>query len=259
MRLSGRTLRVLFTLLLAVQGEPVWSARTKVIVRSVDRPVPEQAYGVCVPVRLSRDGVPVCVYDARLADGAAVAALTRDELAARGIRPLDEVLAGWRERELRLFLELCRPAAETLSEEARAERELILSRAGAGVPPAFAEEAPCSCEALADEALQTAYRAGFRQGAVWLVTDDAAVFARYGGKSSGVPVCCLSADGAAVAGARGLLLHRSQVASKTGVKRLRRGGRRVAVWDVNSAEDAAAMGACGVDFIVTDDPASIVD
>ena len=41
------------------------------------------------------------------------------------------------------------------------------------------------------------------------------------------------------------------------VKRLRKGGRRIVVWDVNSAGDAAAMRAYGVDFIVTDDPESI--
>ena len=35
------------------------------------------------------------------------------------------------------------------------------------------------------------------------------------------------------------------------------GGRRIVVWDVNSAGDAAAMRAYGVDFIVTDDPESI--
>lgn len=248
-----------FTLLLTVQGESVRGARTKVIVRTTDRPVPARADGLCVPVRLSRDGVPVCVYDARLADGAAVASLTTAELAARGVRPLDEVLAGWREQELRLFLELCRPAAEPLSEEARAERELILRRADAAASAAFAEEAPCGCDALAERALQAAYGAGFRQGAVWLVTDDAELLARYGGKSSKVPVCCLSSDGAPAAGVRGLLLHRSRVASKAGVKSLRCGGRRVAVWDVNSAEDAAAMGACGVDFIVTDDPAALAD
>lgn len=255
MRLSGRTLCVLFTLLLAVQGEHVWGARTKVIVRSSDRSVPERAYGVCVPVRLSRDGVPVCVYDARLTDGTVVSALTAAELAARGVRPLDDVLAGWRACGFRLFLELCRPAAESLSDEARAEREMILRRADAEASAAFAAPAACGCTELAEEALQAAYRAGFRQGSVWLVTDDGEVFDRYGGKSSRVPVCCLSPVG----GARGLLLHRSRVASKSEVRSLRRGGRRVVVWDVNSAEDAAAMGACGVDFIVTDDPASIAD
>jgi len=41
------------------------------------------------------------------------------------------------------------------------------------------------------------------------------------------------------------------------VKRLRKGGRRIGGWDVNSAGDAAAMRAYGVDFIVTDDPESI--
>lgn len=255
MRMPRRILCVLFTLLLTVQGELVRGARTRVVVRTTDRSVSEGAEGVCVPVRLSRDSVPVCIYDARLADGAAVAALTAAELAARGIRPLDEVLSAWRGRELRLFLEVCRAAAEPLSEEMRAERELILRRADAAT--AFGGESPCSCDVLADRALQAAYGAGFRPGGVWLVTDDAAILARYGGRSSKVPVCSLSPEKAA--GVRGLLLHRLQVTSKTDVKGLRRGGRRVAVWDVNSAEDAAAMRACGVDFIVTDDAAALAE
>ena len=58
-------------------------------------------------------------------------------------------------------------------------------------------------------------------------------------------------------GGRGLLLHRMRVGSKSDVKRLRKGGRRIVVWDVNSAGDAAAMRAYGGDFIVTDDPESI--
>ena len=58
-------------------------------------------------------------------------------------------------------------------------------------------------------------------------------------------------------GVRGLFLHWMRVGSKSDVKRLRKGGRRIVVWDVNSAGDAAAMRAYGVDFIVTDDPESI--
>ena len=85
MRSPARILFVLFTLLLTVQGEPVLGARTKVIVRpAAGRSVPEEAYGICLPVRLSCDGVAVCGYDAQLPTGERVAALSADELAARG-------------------------------------------------------------------------------------------------------------------------------------------------------------------------------
>ena len=77
MRSPARILFVLFTLLLTVQGEPVLGARTKVIVRpAAGRSVPEEAYGICLPVRLSCDGVAVCGYDAQLPTGERVAALT---------------------------------------------------------------------------------------------------------------------------------------------------------------------------------------
>ena len=74
---------------------------------------------------------------------------------------------------------------------------------------------------------------------------------------SKVPLCGLSPEGTGRGGVRGLFLHRMRVGSKSDVKRLRKGGRRIVVWDVNSAGDAAAMRAYGVDFIVTDDPESI--
>jgi len=149
-------------------------------------------------------------------------------------------------------------AAEPLSEEEHAERELILRRADAATCGAFAAaDASCGCCALAEIALRTAYGAGFRQGDVWLIADDAEVFARYGGRSSKVPLCGLSPEGTGRGGVRGLFLHRMRVGSKSDVKRLRKGGRRIVVWDVNSAGDAAAMRAYGVDFIVTDDPESI--
>ena len=194
MRSPARILFVLFTLLLTVQGEPVLGARTKVIVRpAAGRSVPEEAYGICLPVRLSCDGVAVCGYDAQLPTGERVAALSADELAARGVPRLDDVVRQWRGRDLRLFLELCPSAAEPLSEEERAERELILRRADAATCGAFAAaDASCGCCALAETALRTAYGAGFRQGDVWLIADDAEVFARYGGRSSKVPVCGLS-------------------------------------------------------------------
>ena len=260
MRSPARILFVLFTLLLTVQGEPVLGARTKVIVRpAAGRSVPEEAYGICLPVRLSCDGVAVCGYDAQLPTGERVAALSADELAARGVPRLDDVVRQWRGRDLRLFLELCPSAAEPLSEEERAERELILRRADAATCGAFAAaDASCGCCALAETALQTAYGAGFRQGDVWLIADDAEVFARYGGRSSKVPLCGLSPEGTGRGGVRGLFLHRMRVGSKSDVKRLRKGGRRIVVWDVNSAGDAAAMRAYGVDFIVTDDPESPV-
>ena len=86
MRSPARILFVLFALLLTVQGEPVLGARTKVIVRpAAGRSVPEEAYGICLPVRLSCDGVAVCGYDAQLPTGERVAALSADELAARGV------------------------------------------------------------------------------------------------------------------------------------------------------------------------------
>ena len=259
MRSPARILFVLFTLLLTVQGEPGLGARTKVIVRpAAGRSVPEEAYGICLPVRLSCDGVAVCGYDAQLPTGERVAALSADELAARGVPRLDDVVRQWRGRDLRLFLELCPSAAEPLSEEERAERELILRRADAATCGAFAAaDASCGCCALAETALRTAYGAGFRQGDVWLIADDAEVFARYGGRSSKVPVCGLSPEGTGRGGVRGLFLHRMRVGSKSDVKRLHKGGRRIVVWDVNSAGDAAAMRAYGVDFIVTDDPESI--
>ena len=135
---------------------------------------------------------------------------------------------------------------------------MILRRADAATCGAFAAaDASCGCCALAEIALRTAYGAGFRQGDVWLIADDAEVFARYGGRSSKVPVCGLSPEGTGRGGVRGLFLHRMRVGSKSDVKRLRKGGRRIVVWDVNSAGDAAAMRAYGVDFIVTDDPESI--
>lgn len=261
MRLTGRIAPLLFTLLLAVQGEPVLGARTKVIVRSAGASVPKEVYGVCVPVRLSCDGVPVCIYDGRLADGEWVSSLTAAELAAQEVRLLGDVLSDWKERGFRLFLEICPPVGETLTPERQAERELILQRADSASGKAFAaiSSASCDCAPLAEAALHTAYEAGFRQGEVWLITDDAEVLARYGGKSSKVPLCYLSSDGTCAAGVRGLFLHRMQIESKAVVKRLRRGGRRVLAWDVNSTEDAEAMRACGVDFIVTDDPESIAD
>ena len=89
MRSPARILFVLFTLLLTVQGEPVLGARTKVIVRpAAGRSVPEEAYGICLPVRLSCDGVAVCGYDAQLPTGERVAALSADELAGSGSSPL---------------------------------------------------------------------------------------------------------------------------------------------------------------------------
>ena len=95
MRSPARILFVLFTLLLTVQGEPVLGARTKVIVRpAAGRSVPEEAYGICLPVRLSCDGVAVCGYDAQLPTGERVAALSADELAARGVPRLDDVVRG---------------------------------------------------------------------------------------------------------------------------------------------------------------------
>ena len=135
---------------------------------------------------------------------------------------------------------------------------MILRRADAATCGAFAAaDASCGCCALAETALRTAYGAGFRQGDVWLIADDAEVFARYGGRSSKVSLCGLSPEGMGRGGVRGLFLHWMRVGSKSDVKRLRKGGRRIVVWDVNSAGDAAAMRAYGVDFIVTDDPESI--
>ena len=184
MRSPARILFVLFTLLLTVQGEPVLGARTKVIVRpAAGRSVPEEAYGICLPVRLSCDGVAVCGYDAQLPTGERVAALSADELAARGVPRLDDVVRQWRGRDLRLFLELCPSAAEPLSEEEHAERELILRRADAATCGAFAAaDASCGCCALAEIALRTAYGAGFRQGDVWLIADDAVEIKRVGVK-----------------------------------------------------------------------------
>ena len=87
MRSPARILFVLFTLLLTVQGEPVLGARTKVIVRpAAGRSVPEEAYGICLPVRLSCDGVAVCGYDAQLPTVERVAALAA--VAGSGSSPL---------------------------------------------------------------------------------------------------------------------------------------------------------------------------
>ena len=221
MRSPARILFVLFTLLLTVQGEPVLGARTKVIVRpAAGRSVPEEAYGICLPVRLSCDGVAVCGYDAQLPTGERVAALSADELAARGVPRLDDVVRQWRGRDLRLFLELCPSAAEPLSEEEHAERELILRRADAATCGAFAAaDASCGCCALAEIALRTAYGAGFRQGDVWLIADDAEVFARYGGRSSKVPLCGLSPEGTGRGGVRGLFLHRMRVGFRSDAQR----------------------------------------
>ena len=93
MRSPARILFVLFTPLLTVQGEPVLGARTKVIVRpAAGRSVPEEAYGICLPVRLSGDGVAVCGYDAQLPTGERVAALSagrrRAAVAGSGSSPL---------------------------------------------------------------------------------------------------------------------------------------------------------------------------
>ena len=255
----GRILPVLFTLLLAVQGEPVLGARTKMIVRPAGDGVPAEAYGLCVPVRMSRDGVPVCSYDTQLPDGQWVGGLTAEALAAYGVNPLSDVLHPFAGRGLRLFLELCPPVGEMLSSERHAERELILRRAEDASCALFlpAADSLCGCVPMAEEALRTAYEAGFRPGEVWLITGDATLCARFGGKSSKVPVCYISPDGMGAPGMRGSFLHRTQVTSKSDVKRLRRGGRRVVVWDVNSTEDAEALRSYGVDFLLTDDPALI--
>lgn len=238
---------------------PVLGARTKVIVRpAAGRPCPKRLTASAFPSGCHATAwrSAATMHSFRRANG--VAALSADELAARGVPRLDDVVRQWRGRDLRLFLELCPSAAEPLSEEERAERELILRRADAATCGAFAAaDASCGCCALAETALRTAYGAGFRQGDVWLIADDAEVFARYGGRSSKVPLCGLSPEGTGRGGVRGLFLHRMRVGSKSDVKRLRKGGRRIVVWDVNSAGDAAAMRAYGVDFIVTDDPESI--
>ena len=110
MRSPARILFVLFTLLLTVQGEPVLGARTKVIVRpAAGRSVPEEAYGICLPVRLSCDGVAVCGYDAQLPTGERVAALSADELAARGVPRLDDVVRQWRVGIFASFWNFARP------------------------------------------------------------------------------------------------------------------------------------------------------
>jgi len=260
MRFTGHWLPLLFTLLLTVQGECVRGARTEVIVRTERRALPDGICGVCVPVRLSCDGVPVCSYDARLADGRWVASLTAAELSASGVRLLGDVLSQWRGRELHLLLELCPPVAERLSAERQAERDFVWQRADSTVLGLVRGGAAAAggCEALAEAALRTAREAGFRHDGVWLLTDDAAVCAHYGGRSSKVRVFSPSEEGLGPA-VRGVALHRSRIASKADVKRLRKGGRRVAVWDVNSAEDAEAMRGCKVDYILTDDPESLGD
>ena len=81
MQLLRRKFLIGFTLLLVMQGEFVL-ARMRVVVQSMTGHRPSDVEGVCCPVRISSDGVPVCVYDARFPDGTRVAALTAAELAA---------------------------------------------------------------------------------------------------------------------------------------------------------------------------------
>ena len=223
MRSPARILFVLFTLLLTVQGEPVLGARTKVIVPSCRRadPCPKRLTASASPSGCRATGVAVWRLRCTASDGAnGWQRCRRTNWRHEAFRGWTTSCGQWRGRDLRLFLELCPSAAEPLSEEERAERELILrrgrrcERAGAFA----AADASCGCCALAETALRTAYGAGFRQGDVWLIADDAEVFARYGGRSSKVPLCGLSPEGTGRGGVRGLFLHRMRVGSKSDVK-----------------------------------------
>ena len=95
MRSPARILFVLFTLLLTVLGEPVLGARTKVIVPSCRRadPCPKRLTASASPSGCRATGVAVWRLRCTASDGAnGVAALSADELAARGVPRLDDVV-----------------------------------------------------------------------------------------------------------------------------------------------------------------------
>lgn len=256
MRSAFRILSVLFTLLLAAQGEAVLNARSRMILCPASTALPENLYGVCYPVRFSSDGIPVCCYDPLLSQDERVEALSADELARRGVCPLRDVLTACSGRKLRLFLDLRPPMVETLSEEQCAERELIRRRAGRvlqedGLSEPEADEL---CESLIDSVLDIVAAAGFRLRDVWLVLHDVELCHRLGSRDSGVRICCAASDGIAVAGVQALLVHWTEVGSREDVRKLQRQVRHVAVWDVNTLQDAEAMRAAKADFLLTDDP-----
>lgn len=257
MQLRRRNLLIGFTLLIVMQGEFVLNARTRVIMQSMDGRIPADVYGVCCPVRVSSDSVPVCVYDARLRDGEWVATLTARELAQRGIRPLTEVLDSCVKRQVSLFLDVRPPVVDTLTEEQRAERLLILQRADSVTRrELLPDEAPvCDYELLVERVLSMARDAGMPKRGLWLILHDPALCARYGAdRKSDVGICYESADGSCSVEAGALMLHWSRIASKEEIRRMRRHVRRIAVWDVNTPEDAARMCSCKVDYLLTDEP-----
>ena len=249
---SGKYLLCLFTLLLAMQGEPV-PARTRTVVRWTGREVPAAADGILYVVRISCDSVPVCTCDDRLDDGRAIVSLTADELAARGILSLHEALAAFEGDSRPLFIELHAGAGPETDEERLAERDLVLRRATDAERAAFVTPVALADGAPAQWVMREVDRAACRSREVWLLTCDTLLCRRCAGKRSNPKTGYLSSDGCCAEGAQGIVVHRMRIASKTDAKRLRRGGRRVMVGDVDTAEDAAALRRCGVDFILTDE------
>ena len=256
MQLLRRKFLIGFTLLLVMQGEFVL-ARMRVVVQSMTGHRPSDVEGVCCPVRISSDGVPVCVYDARFPDGTRVAALTAAELALRGVRPLKEVLDSCVGRPGCLFLDVRPPVVDSLTEKRRAERLFVLQRVDSTLrresgPSAVPEE---SYELSVDRVLAMVRDAGLPAKNLWVVLHDPDLCTRLAEeRRPDVGICYESRDGFCPDGVDALMLHWMRVGSKETVRRLRRHVRRSVVWDVNTPEEVARLRACRVDYLVTDEP-----
>jgi len=223
MRTVGRCLLAVFTLLLAMQGELLYGARTRVVFCPAggQDPLPKGFYGVCYALRPDVEGNPVICYDAKLPDATPVDRASRERLDACGIIPLDEALRKPGVKELKLFLEL-RPDTVSAAFAERIDRMLT----ACGIDPAD----------------------------VWLLTSDAEFHSlRSNRKSRGKGgIALIPAVGAPDCDAPAVLLHHTAVDDER-LRMYRRSRRRILVWGVNDAEPLRRLIGYKVDYIFTDE------
>jgi glycerophosphoryl diester phosphodiesterase len=225
-------------------------------VAAVDAALTAGADGVEVDVRRDADGALVCVHDPRLPriGGRAVLRSTTNELAARGVPRLVEVLDAWAGRG-RLVLEIKnqpgQPDFDAPRERtARLLVDLLRTRgltgpATDGEPGTPGRPGSVTVSSFDWHAIEAIKAAGVGVATAFLTMPRMSVDAGLGYARS--------------AGHAELHAHVASVLrAGDAVERARRAGVRLVAWTVTSVHDALTLRAAGIDGAICDDPARVV-
>lgn len=220
-------------------------------VDAVDAALRAGADGVEIDVRRSADGDLVVVHDARLPrlGGRAVIRRGTDDLAARGIPRLDDVLDVWNDRG-RIILEIKnqpgQPDFDAPREQTAHALVELLRKRGLGREPGPVEPGRPGVTV-----------SSFDWFAIEAVRDS----------GLGVPTAFLTLPRVAVggglsyarsAGHAELHVHTSTaLAASNAAERAHAAGIGLVVWTVTSADMAARLRDAGVDGVICDDPAEV--